>query len=252
MFQERLKDNLPIHTHEILYPLLQGYDSVEMDVDLEIGGTDQTFNMMMGRTLQKAYHNKEKWVLTTPIINGFDGRKMSKSYNNYVALTENPNDMYGKLMKISDDIIVDYFTLLTDTPLDEIENMAKNLKDHDVNPMDFKKKLAMIITSFYHSREEAIKAESNFQKVVQDKGIPDVITECIINNGHQNQIQVLDLLMQCNLPYSKSEAKRLVEQGGVAIADNIISDWHSEIRIADGTIVRAGKRNFIKVKLQKE
>ena len=156
MFQERLKKGQPIHAHEIIYPLMQGYDSVHMDVDLEIGGNDQTFNMMMGRTLQKVYNNKEKWVLATPIIDGTDGRKMSKSYGNYVALTENSIDMYGKLMRISDEMIVDYFTVLTDVPMVEIEKMQKAMKAGE-NPMTFKKKLAFTITKMYHDGEEAKK-----------------------------------------------------------------------------------------------
>ena len=138
MFQERIKNGQPIHGHEIMYPLLQGYDSVAMDVDLELGGTDQTFNMMMGRHLQKIYHHKDKWVLTTPIINGTDGRKMSKSYNNYVALTENPIDMYGKLMRIADNMIIEYFLLLTDVHTSEIAKMDKAMRAGK-NPMTFKK-----------------------------------------------------------------------------------------------------------------
>jgi tyrosyl-tRNA synthetase len=140
MFQERMKNNLPIHGHEIMYPLLQGYDSVEMEVDLEIGGTDQTFNMMMGRHLLKSYKNKEKWVLTTPIINGLDGRKMSKSYGNFIALTENPRDMYGKLMSIADDMIIEYMTLLTDLSDEEIAETQKSMQAGE-NPMIFKKKI---------------------------------------------------------------------------------------------------------------
>ena len=151
MFQERVKAGRPVHAHEIIYPLMQGYDSVHMDVDLEIGGTDQTFNMMMGRTLQKAYNNHEKWVLSTPIINGTDGRKMSKSYGNFVALTENPNDMYGKLMRIGDEMIINYFTVLTDVPMAEIEEMEKAMAAGE-NPMTFKKKLAFTITTMYHEK----------------------------------------------------------------------------------------------------
>lgn len=248
MFQERMKKGLPIFTHEILYPLLQGYDSVVMDVDLEVGGTDQTFNMMMGRTLQKIYHNKEKWVLSTPIINGLDGRKMSKSYHNYVALTENPNDMYGKLMKIDDQMIIDYFTLLTDTSLTEINKMKKDLKS-GVNPMELKKRLALTITSFYHSPQEAKVAEKNFEKVVQEKGIPDEIKECLVKPDNHHRLGIVDLLMQCHLVASKSEAKRLIEQKAVTVGQEIISDWHQEVKITEGIIVRVGKRNYVRVKL---
>src|SRR3989339_273303 len=238
MFQERIKKNLPIFTHEILYPLLQGYDSVAMNVDLELGGTDQTFNMMMGRNLQQLYHNKKKWVLTTPIINGLDGRKMSKSYSNYVALTENPKDMYGKLMRISDEMIIDYFILLTDVELQKIEVMRKKLQSGEENPMDLKKKLAFTITEFYHSKKEAQQAENTFERVVQEKGIPNKIKECLISTKKTN---ITDLILNCKLVSSKSEAKRLIEQSAVTVEDKVISDWHQEINISDGTIIRAGK-----------
>ena len=250
MFQERLKKGLPIHGHELLYPMLQGYDSVAMDVDLEVGGTDQTFNMMMGRNLQKIYHDKEKWVLTTPLINGLDGRKMSKSYNNYVALTENPSDMYGKLMRIDDSMIIEYFTLLTDTPLEKIELMAKDLKDQAVNPMELKKKLAKTITVFYHSDNEADQAEQTFEKVTQEKGVPDVIEEKEISLGNRNQISVLELMMQCNVTPSKSEAKRLLEQKAVTLAGKTVNDWKNEVRVEDGMILQMGKRKFIKIKIK--
>ncbi|MBQ6437792.1 tyrosine--tRNA ligase, partial [bacterium] len=148
MFQNRLAHNLPIYGHEIIYPLLQGYDSVAMDVDLEIGGSDQTFNMLVGRDLQKIYNNHDKWILTVPIINGLDGRKMSKSFNNYIALTAPPDEMYAKTMSATDEVVMDYFTLLTDVPDEEIAAMRRELSN-GANPMIFKKKLAHTLVSFY-------------------------------------------------------------------------------------------------------
>ena len=213
MFQERIKKGHPIHGHEIMYPLLQGYDSVVMDVDLELGGTDQTFNMMMGRQLQKIYHHKDKWVLTTPIINGTDGQKMSKSYNNYVALTENPIDMYGKLMRISDDMIIEYFLLLTDVHTSEIAKMDKAMRVGE-NPMTFKKMLAFTITEQYHSTMEAQKAQDHFEKTIQNKEV----------SGESQSVKQSELKGKSNfqvvaqlLKVSHSQARRLIEQGAMTL-----------------------------------
>ncbi len=162
MFQDRITKKLPIFGHEIMYPLLQGYDSVAMDVDLEIGGTDQTFNMMMGRQLQQQYNGHEKWVLSTPIIVGTDGRKMSKSFGNFIALMDEPNDMYGKLMSVADEVILEYFTVLTDVPESEIEAMRAAM-DECTNPIEFKKKLALTITTMYHSEPLAVAAAKFFE-----------------------------------------------------------------------------------------
>lgn len=213
MFQERLKNNQPIHTHEILYPLLQGYDSVAMDVDLEIGGTDQTFNMMMGRTLQKIYNRKEKWVLTTPIINGTDGRKMGKSYNNYIGLTENPIDMYGKLMRITDSLIIEYFVLLTDVSEREIQAMDKAMRAGD-NPMEFKKRLALTITEQYHSAAEATKAQAHFEATVQHKHLSDQGKS--VRKAEVVDKKAFEIVAQLT-GESNSWARRTIEQGGVTL-----------------------------------
>lgn len=246
MFQERLKKGLPIHAHEIIYPLMQGYDSVHMDVDLEIGGTDQTFNMMMGRTLQKIYNNKEKWVLTTPIIDGLDGRKMSKSYGNFVALTENPNDMYGKLMRIGDEMIVDYFTVLTDVPMAEIEEMEKAMKAGE-NPMTFKKKLALTITTMYHDEEKAKKAQQNFKTVSQEKGIPAQKPVHLIS---ASSTTVLSLAAGARKELSSSEVRRRIEQGAVSIDGQKHTDPNQEITPKSGSILKTGKRDFHEIKVE--
>lgn len=213
MFQQRMKKGLPIHGHEILYPLLQGYDSVAMDVDLEIGGTDQTFNMMMGRTLQKTYRNKEKWVLTTPIINGTDGRKMSKSFNNFVGLTENPIDMYGKLMRIADNLIIEYFVLLTDVHESEIQKMDKAMRAGE-NPMTFKKLLAFTITQQYHSATEAEKAQKHFEAAIQNKQLStEARTVPKAELAGKKLFEIVSMLTG----ESNSWARRTIEQGGVAV-----------------------------------
>ena len=227
MFVQRMKKNQPIFTHELMYPLLQGYDSVAMDVDLEIGGTDQTFNMLMGRHLQKIYHQKEKWVLTTPIINGLDGRKMSKSYGNYIALTENHIDMYGKLMKLSDDQIIEYFTLLTDVPLKEIDAMEQALAE-GTNPMELKKKLAFEITKMYHDERLAQEAAEHFQITIQQKQAPKKLIEVKISNQitvqdkSTNSItaKLIDVCRVCADDLSSAELKRLIKQGGVTLMNH--------------------------------
>lgn len=246
MFQERMKKELPIHGHELIYPLLQGYDSVAMDVDLEIGGSDQLFNMLMGRHLQKAINNREKWVLTTPIINGTDGRKMSKSYGNYVALTDTPNDMFGKLMSIGDEQIIEYFTLLTDTPLAEVKSMQQKIAAGE-NPMTFKKQLAFTITEMYHNTTAAQAAQEHFQQMVQERGVPTDIPTVEVPT---EKLTVIELLMLCTSEHSKSELRRLVEQGGVSLVDpeQKLTDPVAELTLKDGTIIKVGKRRYFKIK----
>ncbi len=248
MFQERLKKGLPIHAHEIIYPLMQGYDSVVMDVDLEIGGSDQTFNMMMGRTLQKTYNNHEKLVLTTPIIDGLDGRKMSKSYGNFVALTENPNDMYGKLMRISDEMIIDYFIVLTDVSMDEIEKMKTAMADGE-NPMTFKKRLALTITSMYHDETKAKQAELNFQTVTQQKGLPDKTPVHLIE---AQTTTVLSLTTGVRKELSSSEIRRRITQGAISIDGEKITDPNQEITPKSGSILKTGKRDFHQLQVEEE
>lgn len=250
MFQDRMKKNLPIFGHEIMYPLLQGYDSVAMDVDLELGGTDQTFNMMMGRHLQKVYNNREKWVLTTPIINGTDGRKMSKSYGNFVALTDAPNDMFGKIMSIADEMIIEYFTLLTDEPMASIQAMRETIASGE-NPMIFKKKLAFKITEMYHTKAEALAAGNYFEKTVQKKEVPDDIT--LVHLKDQS-LQLIEVLQKCLPKESKTQLRRLIEQGAVELTHKT----HEKIRpsnpqemigILNLDVVKVGKRRYFKIEM---
>lgn len=243
MFQERIKNGQPIFGHEIMYPLLQGYDSVAMDVDLEIGGSDQLFNMMMGRQLQAEYRQKEKWVLTTPIINGTDGRKMSKSFGNFIALTEPANDMYGKLMSVGDGEIVTYFTLLTDVPMNEVNDIEQQLQS-GANPMDFKKRLAHEITTMYHSHEAADEAQRFFERTVQHKEAPDEIPEVTVN---QEELSLLEVCKLCLPAESSSELKRLISQGGVELQPGgVVGNPQTLIKVKDTTI-RIGKRRYFRL-----
>jgi tyrosyl-tRNA synthetase len=245
MFQQRIKKGLPIHGHEILYPLLQGYDSVAMDVDLEVGGTDQTFNMMMGRTLQKTYRNKEKWVLTTPIINGTDGRKMSKSFNNFVGLTENPIDMYGKLMRIADNAIIEYFVLLTNVHESEIQKMDKAMRAGE-NPMAFKKLLAFTITEQYHSAADAQKAQKHFEAAVQNKTLSAEARPVKKSELTGKKLfEVVSLLTG----ESNSWARRTIEQGGVAALpeNQKITNPNEMLDLKKTVGLRIGKKVTIRI-----
>lgn len=248
MFQERLTNNRPIHGHEIMYPMMQGYDSVVMDVDLEIGGSDQTFNMMMGRSLQKIYHNKEKWVLTTPIINGLDGRKMSKSYDNYVALEEEPIDMYGKLMRVKDEMIINYFTVLTDLPLEEIEQMKQAMAEGE-NPMKFKKKLAFTITEMYHDQAAAKKAQVHFEQTVQGDELPEEMPTIEVKAKPQ---QLGQILQACLPNESTSQLRRWLEQEAVELlpSGDKPTEYGQLIEPTQIEVIRVGKRRFFQIKTE--
>ncbi len=243
MFQERLKNNQPIFAHEIIYPILQGYDSVAMDVDLEIGGSDQLFNMMVGRQLQKEMNNHDKFVLGVPLLVGSDGRKMGKSLHNFISLTAEPNDMYGKVMSIVDDVIIEYFTLLTDVPLAEIEDMETELAA-GANPMELKKRLALTITAQYHDAQAAQAAQVHFEKTVQNRELPGQMPELVAAGSSS----VLDLVMQTGVPASRGEARRLIEQGGVSLDDEKLTDSNQKLSPKSGQVLRVGKRQWFAIK----
>ena len=238
MFQRRIKMGQTIWTHETLYPLLQGYDSVFLNVDLELGGSDQTFNMLIGRELMEKMRKKEKFVLTCPMILGIDGRPMSKTSGNCVWIEDRPSQMFGKIMSISDNLIFDYFELLTRLPLTEIEKIKK------LNPRDAKVTLAREIVRIYHGEKAAQVAEREFEKIFKEKKLPSRIPEM---NIKEKKINILDLLVKTNLASSKSEAKRLVWQRGVKINGQTINDWQEIIEIEKPKIIQVGKRKFLKI-----
>jgi len=249
MFQKRLKENRELYMHEVIYPLLQGYDSVAMKVDAEIGGTDQTFNMMVGRNLVKAYLKKEKFVLTTPLlVNPKTGKKlMSKSEGTYVGLNDPPNDMYGKIMALPDETILPVFKLCTCVPLQSIKQYEKCIKQKKVNPMELKKKLAWEIVKMYHGRKKADEAQEEFAKVFQKREAPLKVKELKIKSKVLN---LIDFLGKNKLVKSKSEAKRLIKEGAVEVNQLPITNYQLPVKIKDGTIIRVGKKRFIKVKLE--
>ncbi len=238
MFDKRMKEGAPINQTEFMYPLMQGYDSVAMDVDLEVGGNDQMFNMLAGRQLQKAYRNKDKDILTTKLLLGTDGRKMSKTYDNAIYLTDAPADMFGKVMSIKDELISEYVDLCTNVHPREMKSVQ--------NPRDQKAMLAKEIVKMYHGEALAQKAEDEFNKMFRDKEMP---SEIEIFETNKNAYPILDLLCDSQLVSSKNEAKRLVEGGGVYIDKERISDWRREVVLKNDMVVQAGKRKFVKIKL---
>jgi len=245
MFQKRLKKGDTVWMHEALYPLLQGYDSVAMDVDLEIGGTDQTFNMLIGRELQKKMRGREKFVLTVPMVLGIDGKQMSKTSGNCVWLTDSAKEMFGKIMSMPDELIIPYLELLTDIPLSLIRKYKKELKAKRINPMELKEKLAQEIVKMYHSKRKAEKAVKEFKRIFKEKKSPSKIPKIVIKEKNLN---ILDLLVRTKLASSKSEAKRLILQRGVKIDGVLQKDWEKVVKIKKGKIVQVGRRKFAKLR----
>jgi tyrosyl-tRNA synthetase len=244
MFQERLKKGGTVWSHEILYPLLQGYDSVALDIDLEIGGTDQLFNMLIGRELQQKMRNKEKFVLTVPLILGTDGKPMSKTSGNCIWLNDSANQMFGKIMSLPDSLILPYFELLTDLPLPLLRKYKRDLQSKKINPAILKKELAFEIVKMYHSGKAAKKAEEEFNKIFKEKKIPSKIPRIQIR---EKSLDLLELLLKTKLASSKSEAKRLILQKGVKINGKVQKRWQGDIQIKKGQVVQVGKRKFVKV-----
>ncbi|MBU1111080.1 tyrosine--tRNA ligase [Patescibacteria group bacterium] len=243
MFQERIKNEKPIYLHEFFYPLMQAYDCVEMNVDAEIGGTDQTFNMLVGRTLMKSVLDKEKLVFTCPLLVGSDGHKMSKSLNNTIDVFDTPSDMYGKLMAVKDELIIEYLRMCTDYGAEEIENFREQIEEGE-NPMEIKKVLAFTVTKFYHGENKAQTAEKEFERVVQKGDTPTEIAEVRIDETEMN---IVDLLVRIGLANSKAEAKRLVNQDAVEIDGSRERETAALVKITNGMIVKAGKRKFARV-----
>jgi len=245
-FKERIKNEQDLSLQEFLYPIMQGYDSVVLKADVEIGGTDQKFNLLMGRQLQKRYDQPEQDVITCPLLEGLSGGyKMSKSLGNYIAITEAPEEMYGKIMSIADDLIVNYFTLCTSLPSSEIEHIDGDIKKGAVNPRDLKMKLACEIIKVYHGEAAAQTAQERFIKTIQNKEVPEEIEE---RKMKVDKINIVDLLAELGLATSKGEARRVIEQGGVKIDGEVVSDIKKEIMMSDKEVlVQKGKRQYVKI-----
>lgn len=244
-FSSRYKQGIPISLHEFLYPLAQAMDSVAIEADVELGGTDQKFNLIVGREVQKAYGLEPQAIVLMPILEGLDGKeKMSKSLGNYVALTDDPKDMFGKIMSIPDELILKYYLYATFPNPAESEKFEKELKNGSLHPKEAKIHIAKRIVAFYYGEEEAEKAHQEFEKVFSRKDIPDEIEIFVLNVENRMQ-PLVDVLVATGLASSKKEAKRLIEQGGVYVDGNRVSDIYMNLDISKRRLIKYGKRKFL-------
>ncbi|MEK7134803.1 MAG: tyrosine--tRNA ligase [Patescibacteria group bacterium] len=247
-FQKRLKSNQAVTLTEVLYSLFQGYDSVMVKADVEIGGEDQKVNLLMGRRVQRAYKVPEQDILTTWLIEGTDGvKKMSKSSGNYIGIAEKPNMMFGKVMSIPDSLIIKYFRALTMIADSEIDKFEIELRSKKTNPRDIKAKLAFEIVKIYHGKKSAQEAEEEFNQVFRKHELPEKIPVVVLKRGSYN---VTDLLLQLNLVKSKSEAGRLINENAVKINGETMKDSKTKVNITSGLVVQVGKRRFVKIKIK--
>jgi tyrosyl-tRNA synthetase len=245
-FTKRYKEGNPISLHEFFYPLMQGYDSFAIQADVELGATEQKFNLLTARDVQREYGQEPQVILTLPVLEGIDGsQRMSKSLGNYIGIDDEPAEMYGKVMSIPDNLIAKYFTLITDYTLGQLHNVKERLTDGQTNPMTVKKELARTIIAMYHSAEAARAAEQNFEQVFSKKEIPDDIEEIIVPATELPRL-LTKLLTDSRAVTSGGEARRLIQQGGVRVNDEKISDINFTIQESGEYITKVGKRRFLK------
>lgn len=245
-FTKRFKAGEPISVHEFLYPLAQAMDSVAIESDVELGGTDQKFNLLVGRDIQREYGIEPQVILTMPLLVGIDGvEKMSKSYDNYIGISDEPSQIFGRTLSIPDNLIYQYFELATNVSNQKLAEIKSVLTDGGTNPRDIKRELARTLVTMYHNKEAAETAQQEFDNIFINKGLPDEIKE--FNVGNNKEINILDLIVLVNFAPSKGEARRLVIQGGVSIDGDKISDVQSSISVKAGMILKVGKRKFIKL-----
>jgi tyrosyl-tRNA synthetase len=252
-FAKRLADEKPIALHELLYPLTQAYDSVALAADVELGGTDQKFNLLMGRNLQREYNQEAQIAVITPLLEGTDGvQKMSKSLGNYIGINEPPSEIFGKVMSISDDLMWRYHELLTDLTVDQIADLRRGAENGKRNPRDIKAELAKSIISDFYSKEEASRAEDEFVRQFRNKQAPDEINEYVLPSNHPSGWDITHLLVTVGLAESRAEARRLVQQGGVYIDGerqeivNSVTLWKPGMT----TLLKVGKRRFVRVRFE--
>ncbi len=244
-FSQRLKDGLPVYMHEILYPLCQGYDSVAIKADVELGGTDQKFNLLVGRELMRESSMEPQVVLMMPILEGTDGvRKMSKSFNNYIGITESPKQMLGKVMSLPDALITKYFELATDAFPHRVEEYRMALDDGVLNPRDAKLDLAKTLVRMYHTAQAAQKTAEDFQRVFTHRELPEKMDECKIT---KKEINIVDMLVETKLMSSRGEAKRKIREGAIDIDGVRVDDINYIVDLTQPIVVRAGKHKFLKI-----
>ena len=246
-FSKRFANHQPITIHEFLYPLIQGYDSVELRADVELGGTDQKFNLLMGRELQRDWGQSPQVVIMMPLLEGTDGvQKMSKSYGNYIGIDEAPHQIYGKIMSISDELMIRYYILLTDYSVNHIEGVQQKMTEGGLNPRDVKKELARYIVSQYYGEQQTLEAEKHFEAVHQHRGVPDEMPEYSLASG--SRVWIVRLLVDSGTVESSSQARRLIKQGSVSLDGEKIRDENLEILIDKEFICKVGKRRFLRIK----
>jgi tyrosyl-tRNA synthetase len=246
-FEKRYNSQQSISLHEFFYPLMQGYDSVALEADIELGGTDQKFNLLMGRMLQKEYGKEQQVIMTFPLIEGLDGvQKMSKSLGNYIGIDEAPNEMYGKTMSIPDELMVKYFELVTDVSLDELAVIREGKENGTLHPRDLKMRLGREIVTKYHGAEAAQEAEGHFKTVFQKRELPTDIPEVTLEPG---TVWIVKLIADLKMALSNGEARRLIQGGGVKLNGEKVIDTDAQIELQDGMIVQVGKRKFAKIVL---
>lgn len=246
-FTLRYKAGEPISVHEFLYPLAQAMDSVAIKADVELGGTDQKFNLLVGRDIQREFGLEPQVALMMPILTGTDGvEKMSKSLDNYIGITDPPNEMYGKTLSIPDSLIYTYFELATDVPTQRLQEIRKALESGSVNPRDLKRELARTLVAMYHSPQAALDAEAEFDRIFVAKSVPTDIETVHLTKDHRSQT-IITLLTETKLAASKSEARRLIEQGGVSIDGERVRDGNESLPQKDEFVLKVGKRRFLKI-----
>ena len=244
-FTKRYQSEIPISIHEFMYPLAQGMDSVELKADVELGGTDQKFNLLVGRDLQREYEQDPQAIITCPLLEGTDGiEKMSKSYGNDIGLNDSPEDMYGKTMSIKDDMIIKYFTLAADADENLLNQVKKDLNDSSFNPRDSKRLLGRSLVELYYNKDLALQAEQHFDQVIVNKDNPDDMSEFSL----KKDMKIIEVLHYSDLVSSKSEARRLLNQGAIRIEGEKVSDMDMILSKGTEYIIKVGKRRFLKVK----
>ena len=245
-FKKRFENQQPISIHEFMYPLVQGYDSVALKADVELGGTDQLFNLLMGRELQRSHGQEPQVVLTMPLLEGLDGvNKMSKSLGNYIGITDTADDIYGKVLSISDDLMFRYYDLLSDLSTTEIDELRDGMEEGSLHPKDVKKKLARELTARYYGGEASHKAEDNFERVFTQRGTPEEIPEVVIKADHERWLP--KIMVEAGLVKGTGEARRMIKQNAVSINGNKISQEDFDLHGFDEILLKVGKRRFSKV-----
>lgn len=252
-FQKRYTSGQAVHIHEFFYPLMQGYDSVALKTDVELGGTDQTFNLLMGRTLQKEYGLPSQVAMTMPLLEGLDGvNKMSKSLGNYIGIDEAPKEIFGKAMSIPDELMLKFYQLATDYTQEELDNLAGGLQDGRVHPRDAKMDLAHTLVRLYHGEEEAEAAKRHFVTVFQERRLPAEIPEAVLHRsmlGENGAVRVTKLLVVLGLAPSNGEARRSIQGGAVRLNEERVEDPLAEVAPTDGDVIQLGKRRIARIRL---